>query len=296
MLIRKRSYPASFSIADTTEQSNIVWHQSRRRVKQLDASRRAKVCYRCKQMTGKVYLVGIGPGSRDDMTPRAVDRLGKVEVIIGHKACLKLIDKLIAGKEIILKEMTPIERAGIAVDKALEGKDVALVSSGDPGIYAIASTFFSYLKEKGLGVPVEVIPGVTVANAAAALLGSPLGHDFAVISLADLATPWSAIKRRLESAAASDFVVVLYNPKGRVGDRRVREAVATMMRYRKATTPVGIATSATTEQEKVRITTLEEVPGCSIDTETILIVGNSETFISNGRMITPRGYKRGLGY
>ncbi len=249
-----------------------------------------------KQMAGKVYLVGIGPGSRDNMTPRAVDRLGKVEVIIGHKACLDLVGKFIAGKEIVLEEMTPIERAGIAVDKALEGRDVALVSTGDPGIYAIASTFFSYLKEKGLRVPVEVIPGVTVANAAAALLGSPLGHDFAVISLADLATPWSAIKRRLESAASSDFVVVLYNPKGRVGDRRVRKAVATLMSYRKATTPVGITTSATTEQEKVRITTLGEVSGYSIDTETILIVGNSETFVSDGRMVTPRGYKRGLGY
>lgn len=247
-------------------------------------------------MTGKVYLVGIGPGSRDNMTPRAVDRLKRVQVIIGHKACLDLVRKLIAGKEIVPSEMTPIERAGLAVERALEGKDVALVSSGDPGIYAIASTFFSYLKEKGLRVPVEVIPGVTVANAAAALLGSPLGHDFAVISLADLATPWSAIKRRLESAAGSDFVVVLYNPKGRVGDRRLREAAAILMSHRKDSTPVGMATSATTEQEKVWITTLGEVAGYSIDTETIVIVGNSETFVSNDRMVTPRGYKRGLGY
>lgn len=145
-------------------------------------------------------------------------------------------------------------------------------------------------------VEVEVIPGVMVASAASALLGSPMGHDFAVISLADLATQWSAIKRRLESAAESDFVVVLYNPKGKVGDKRVKEALETLMTYRKAATPVGIATNATTESEKVKITTLAEVSGYDIDTDTIVIVGNSETFVFNGKMVTPRGYKKGVGY
>ena len=170
------------------------------------------------------------------------------------------------------------------------------MSTGDTGIYAIASTFFSYLKEKGLMVEVEVIPGVMVASAASALLGSPMGHDFAVISLADLATQWSAIKRRLESAAESDFVVVLYNPKGKVGDKRVKETIKTLMNYREATTPVGIVTSATTEQEKVLITTLGEVSSYEIDTDTILIVGNSETSVFSGKMVTPRGYIKDLGY
>lgn len=248
------------------------------------------------KISGRVYLVGIGPGSLDNMTPRARKILKKVPVVIGHKASLDLIKKVISGKEIIHGEMSPIERTRIAVEKAQEGRDVAIVSTGDPGIYAIASTFFGYLKEKGLGVEVEVIPGVTVASAAAALLGSPLGHDFAVISLADLATHWGAIKRRLESAARSDFVVVLYNPRGKVGNKRVKEAVEILMTYRKATTPIGIATKATSEQEKVSLTTLGEVSGYDIDTDTLLIVGNSETFVFNGKMATPRGYKEGIGY
>ncbi len=248
------------------------------------------------KMNGKVYLVGIGPGSQDSMTPRAARTLKNVQVVIGHKACLDLLWKSIIGKEIIASEMSPVERAEVAVKKAQEGKDVALVSTGDTGIYAIASTFFGYLKDKGLRVEVEVIPGVTVASAAAALLGSPLGHDFTVISLADQATQWSAIKKRLQSAAESDFVVVLYNPRGKVGDKRVKEAIEALMNYKKAATPVGIVTSATTEREKVLITTLGKVSSYDIDTDTIMIVGNSETFVFNGKMVTPRGYIKGVGY
>jgi precorrin-3B C17-methyltransferase len=281
----------------TTEQNNTVWHEDRRFVKWYALTGAAKSKYAIKaKMSGRVYLVGIGPGSQDNMTPKAVNTLKNVQVVIGHEACLGLVRKFITGREIVISEMTPVERAEIAVEKAREGKDVALVSTGDTGIYAIASTFFSYLKDKGLRVEVEVIPGVTVASAAAAILGSPLGHDFAVISLADLATKLSAIKRRLESAAKSDFVVVLYNPKGKVGDKRVKEALETLMTYRKAATPVGIVTNATTESEKVKITTLAEVSGYDIDTDTIVIVGNSETFVFNGKMVTPRGYKKGVGY
>ena len=243
-----------------------------------------------------VYLVGIGPGSLDNMTPKAVGTLRKAQVVIGHRACLDLVSKLITGKEIIHDEMSPIKRAEIAVNKALEGKDVAVVSNGDPGIFAIASTFFGYLKKEGIKVPVEVIPGVTVASAAGALLGSPLGHDFAAISLADLATPWDTIRSRLESAAESDFVIVLYNPRGKLGNRRLKKAVTTLTNYRQATTPVGIVTDANGDAEKVQITTLAEVPGCGIDTQSIVIIGNSETFVFNGRMVTPRSYKEGVGY
>ena len=263
------------------------------------------VCLDCNQspkyaitvkISGKVYLLGIGPGSQDNITPRARKTLKKVPVVIGHKTSLDLVKKFISDKEIISSEMSPVERARIAVEKAQWGSDVAIVSTGDPGIYAIASTLFSYLREKGLEVEVEVIPGVTVASAAAAILGSPLGHDFAVISLADLATRWGSTKGRLESAASSDFVIVLYNPRGKVGSKRVKEAVEILMVHRKATTPVGIATSATTRKEIVQITTLGEVSGYDIDTDTLLIVGNSETFVFNGKMVTPRGYKEGVGY
>jgi precorrin-3B C17-methyltransferase len=247
-------------------------------------------------MAGKVYLVGIGPGSLSNITPAAANVLKKVPVVIGQKACLDLVWQYVVGKEVIASPMTPVERAGLAVKKAMAGQDVAVVSTGDTGIYAIASTFFSYLRDNGIKLEVEIIPGVTLASAAAALLGSPLGHDFAVISLADLATRWRSIKRRLVSAAESDFVVVLYNPVGKVGGRRVREAVDIMLNYRDKDTPVGIVTGATTEQQKVTITTLVEVSAGDIDTDTIIITGNSETYVFNGKMVTPRGYIKGIGY
>lgn len=248
------------------------------------------------QVSGKVYLVGIGPGSPENMTPRAVCALNDASVIIGQKACLDLITGFIKGKNIIAEDMTPVERAKIAVEQTLIGKDIAIVTIGDPGIYAIASTFFSYLVEKEIRIPVEVIPGVAAANVAAALLGSPLGGDFAVISLADMAIPWTNIKKRLESAASGGFVIVLYNPKGKAGIQRFKEAIAILMRYHKVSTPVGIVTDASGETETVQITTLGEVLHCNISTQTILIIGNTETLVFDGRMITPRAYREGVGY
>lgn len=247
-------------------------------------------------MSGKVYLIGIGPGSQDYITPRAVSALKNVPVVIVQQACLDRIAEVITGKETISTSLTPVERTEKAVAQALAGKDVAIVSTGDPGIYAIASTFFSYLAIKKIKVPVEVIPGVPLASTAAGLLGSPLGHDFAAISLADMATPWKDIKGRLEAAAKTDFVVVLYNPKGRVGDQRIKEAKSILMGYRKPSTPVGIVTDASSNSEKVQITTLGKLSANDVDTETILIIGNSETFVFDGRMITPREYKEGIGY
>jgi|TARA_B100000315_G_scaffold100902_1_gene92727 precorrin-3B C17-methyltransferase len=247
-------------------------------------------------MSGKVYLVGIGPGNRDNITPKAISALSNAPVIIGHKACLDLIAEFIAGKEIIAEDLSPVERAEIATEQALTGKNVAIVTTGDPGIYAIASTFFSYLTGREITVPVEVIPGVTIANAAAALLGSPLGHDFAVISLADLATTWVDIKRRLKSAAKAGFVIALYNPKSKVGNQRLKEAIAILLNYNKDSTPVGIVTDATGKAEKVQITTLGKALRCHISTQTILIVGNAKTFIFNDTMITPRAYRKGVGY
>ena len=247
-------------------------------------------------MDGKIYLVGVGPGSQDNIIPRATKVLKNVKVVIGHKDCLDILWKYVIGKEVIVAKMTPVERAAMAVEKARQGRDVAVVSSGDIGIYAFASTFFSYIRDKGLKLKAEIIPGVTVASAAAALLGSPLGRDFATISLADQATEWSNIKKRLVSAAESDFVIILYNPIGKVGGKRMAEAIRILLKHRQAATPVGIVTSATTGQEKVTITTLGEVPVKEIEIDSIIIVGDSETYIYNGRMVTPRGYVDGLGY
>ncbi len=247
-------------------------------------------------MNGKIYLVGIGPGGPENITPKALDKLKRVSVVIGHQKPLNSIKALINGKEIIARDMTPIERARLAIEEAERGRDVAIVSIGDPGVYAIGSTFLNYIKENGLSVPVEVIPGITLANIAASLLGCPLGHDFATISLADLATEWDAIKRRLESAASSDFVIALYNPRGRVEDDRLRESLDTLMTFRKATTPVGIVTNAAGDDERVQITTLGQVSADEIDINAMLIIGNSETLVYDGKMITPRKYKEGVGY
>lgn len=249
-------------------------------------------------MSGKIYLVGIGPGSPDNMTIKAVRVLKSVPTVICHRDCLELIQEIITGKEIIAEKLTPVERSEIAVERALAGGDVAIVTTGDPGIYAIASTFFSYLMSREIKLPVEIVPGVTIANAAAALLGSPLGNDFAAISLADLANQWNDTKRRLELAAEAGFVIVLYNPRGKLkNDQRLREAVAILINHRGTSTPVGVVTNATVEAENVQITTLGETLGCYISSQkTILIIGNSGTVVFDGKMITPREYKKGVGY
>ena len=247
-------------------------------------------------MNGKIYLVGVGPGDSSSMTSRANRILKNAHVVIGHKTCLDLLWKSVVGKEIIAAKMTPVQRAETAVCKALEGRDVAIVSSGDSGIYAIASTFFGYLKDNSIELEVEVVPGVTVASAAAALLGAPLGHDFAVISVADQATEWEATRKRLQAAAEADFVVVLYNPIGKIGYGRLQETAGILLKHRQASTPVGIVKGIATEREKVAIVTLDGLSDSYVAVDTMIIIGNTETFVHNGRMITPRGYLEGVGY
>lgn len=243
-------------------------------------------------MAGKIFLVGIGPGSKEHITPRAVQALMEAGVIIGYETYLELVREFLAGKEVISRKMMQeVERAELAVEKAREGKSVALVSSGDPGVYAMASMVFEYLKEKNISLDVEVVPGITAANAAAALLGSPLGHDFAVISLSDLLTLWEVIEKRLESAAKGDFVVVLYNPKSKGRTQQIEKAQEILLKHRSPSTPVGIVRNAMREGESVVVTTLEKMLAYEIDMLTTIIVGNSESFVHDGKIVTPRGYK-----
>ncbi len=247
-------------------------------------------------MSTSIRIVGIGPGSRSSMTPQAVAALGRADVLIGQPSCLDLVRDLAENKRMISKRMSPIERSRLAIDLCLSGNEVAIVSTGDPGVYAIASTFFSYLKDRKVLVPVEIIPGITVASAAAAVLGAPLGHDFALISLADLATPWRSIERRLLAAAEADFVIVIYNPRGKVGEQRIDEMLACLRPLRQPDTPVGIVANATCVDECARITTLAKLQGGDITDESVVIIGNSETFVFGGKMITPRAYQEGVGY
>ena len=247
-------------------------------------------------MTGKIVIVGIGPGNRDDTTPRAIKAIQGSSVIIGHRRSLDWIDDLIAGKEKVAGNLSPIERAEIAVQRALAGSDVAVVTTGDPGIYAIASVLLDKIKRESLNLDVTVVPGLPAATVASALLGSPIGQDFATISLSDQAEPWDKIKERLRSAAESDFVIVLYNPRGKVGDSRLKEAIDLLCACFKTSTPVGILTDMGGKNQRVNITTLGEMLQYKIDEQTLIIFGNSKTFVHCGRMITPRNYIKGVGY
>lgn len=244
-------------------------------------------------MPGKLYLVGIGPGGREHTTPRAVRAIEESDVIVGYKSYLGLVEELLEGKEVFATGMRhEVERAKQGVELALKGRRVAMVSSGDPGIYAMASVVFEYLAENSAKLEVEVVPGITSANASAALLGSPLGNDFAVISLSDLLTPWRAIERRLELAAKGDFVIVLYNPKSSKRSWQLDKAREIVLSHRDAATPVGMVRNAYREGCRVTVTTLGEMHRHEADMLTTVIIGNSQSFLYEGWMITPRGYRR----
>lgn len=241
---------------------------------------------------GKVFVVGLGPGGREHLTPRAGKVLKGVDVVIGYAGYLRYVKDYLEGKEVISKGMGgEVDRAKIALELAEQGKDVAVVSSGDPGIYAMASVVLECASKAGLKPRIEVVPGVTAASAAAARLGAPIGHDFAVISLSDLLTPWKVIERRLEAAARGDFCIVLYNPRSRGRKEHLRRAFDVIRKHVRPGTPVGIVKNAMREGEKVIVTTVEDLPEEEVDMRTIVIIGNSESFTHHSWIITPRGYR-----
>jgi precorrin-3B C17-methyltransferase len=225
------------------------------------------------------------------MTPAAGEALGAAEVIVGYQTYLDLIPEFLAGKEVVASQMMKeVDRCRKALDLAAEGRIVALVSGGDPGIYAMAGLVFEMAREQNARVDIEVIAGIAALNACAARLGAPLMHDFAAISLSDLLTPWERIEQRLEAAAAADFVVVLYNPKSKKRAEHIVKAREILLAHRAPETPVGIVTAATRENERIVLTTLEKMLASEIDMQTTVIVGNSMTFAWQGFMVTPRGY------
>jgi len=247
-------------------------------------------------MKGKVYLVGIGTGNPVDLTPRAREAILGAGVIIGHEASLASVAGLLEGKQVLGTISSPIQRSSAAIGFARDGETVAIVSTGDPGIYAIAATFFSYLKENHITARVEIVAGITTATSAAALLGSPLGNDFAVISLADQAGSWQATRCRIERAASAGFVIVLYNPLGKIGTSRLEELAGILSVFRQSATPVGLVRNAGSGKETVKIVCLSGLSSSDIDNDTLVIIGNSETYLYDGWMVTPRAYQPGLGY
>ena len=183
-----------------------------------------------------------------------------------------------------------VERAKTAVMKALENKRVAVISGGDPGVYGMASLVLEVAEREKANVPIEIVPGVTAATAAAATLGAPLVGDFAVISLSDILTPWNLIEKRLRAAAEADFVIVLYNPQSQGRREPLAKAHKILLEYRNSKTPVGIVKRAKRNGEEAIITTLREMLNYEIDMVTTLIIGNSTTYVINKRLVTPRGY------
>lgn len=232
----------------------------------------------------------------EHLTFKAKEALENCDVVVGYKTYIDLIKRLIPNKEIFSTGMTKeIDRCQKAIDLALQGKKVAVVSSGDAGIYGMAGLVLELLQGPGenkLVPAVEVIPGVPAFCVAASLLGAPLMHDFASISLSDLLTPWETIKKRLEMASAADFVIILYNPKSKTRVSQLEEAVAIISAHRNENTPVGIVKNAAREGEEMTITTLKDMPSYYdfVDMTTIVIIGNSSTFAVDNKMITPRGY------
>jgi precorrin-3B C17-methyltransferase len=244
---------------------------------------------------GKIMLVGIGPGSHDHMTHRARAAIAEADVVVGYVTYIKLVADLLEGKEVVRKGMTEeLDRAVHALASAREGKKVALISSGDAGVYGMAGPTYEMLFQAGwtpeTDVAVEVVPGASAINACAALVGAPLTHDFCSISLSDLLTPWPVIARRLNAVAAADFVVALYNPKSGRRTRQIVQAQALFLRHRRPDTPVALVKSAYRRRERIEFTTLDKMSECDIGMLTTVLIGNSHTFVQHGLMVTPRGY------
>ena len=246
---------------------------------------------------GKIYLVGLGPGDAQYLAPAASQALADSEVIVGLRAYIQQIEPMTAGKQVVSMELgQELERASAAVDLAYSGKTVAVVSSGDAGIYGMSGPVFRVLTDRdwdGQSPAVETVPGVSAMQAAAAVLGSPLMQDFCAISLSDLLTPWDKIRGRLEAAGQGDFVVALYNPRSQRRQKQLLEAREILLRHRLGTTPVGVVGDAFRPSQRVTITTLQDLEqeAESIDMVTLVLIGNSTTYLHGGKMITPRGYE-----
>jgi len=244
------------------------------------------------------------------MSKRACEVIDLVDTVSGYTTYIDLIRPLIKNKNIISTPMTKeVERVEAAVDAACSGKSCAIISSGDPGIYAMATLVFEVCKTKNITViplslsksdntssksslGVEIVPGIPALCSGAALLGAPLSHDFAAISLSDLLTPWDLIEQRIEAAAKADFVIVMYNPKSKKRNQHLEKAQKIILRYKDKNTPVGIVTGAMRKNQDVQIITLENLHLAPVNMQTTVFIGSSASMVYQGYMVTPRGYSK----
>jgi precorrin-3B C17-methyltransferase len=247
---------------------------------------------------GKLFIVGIGPGHHEHMTFRAKQVIEESEIIVGYDTYVSLVEDLIAGKEVYRYAMTQeVDRANQAIHFAENDKIVSLVSSGDPGVYGMAGLIYEILADKGWnkenGISIECVPGISSLNSCAALVGSPLMTDFAVVSMSDLLVPWEIIMKRVEAAALGDYVTVIYNPASKKRVHQLRDTRNIFLKYREPSTPVAIVKGAYRESQSVAMTTLDKMLEHQdmLGMITTVIVGNSSTFNYSGMMINPRGYR-----
>lgn len=243
---------------------------------------------------GKIIVAGIGPGSQEDITPAVIDAMKASQVIVGYKYYFQFVENIINPDTICIdtgmkKER---ERAEEAFRYAEEGKTVCVISSGDSGIYGMAPLVYEMKNERTSTIEVEVLPGISAFQKAAALLGAPIGHDFCIISLSDLMTPWDRIEKRITAAASADFVTAIYNPKSKGRYWQLYRLIELFLKERSPETPIGYVRQAGREEQEIKVTTLAEFDPEEIDMFTIIIIGNSQSYISDKNIITPRGYYR----
>ena len=243
---------------------------------------------------GKITVVGLGPGGQEQMTPKALKAIQEAEVVAGYTTYIRLIEPLLEGKAVIgTGMMQEVDRCRLAVKTAAEGKNTIMVSSGDSGVYGMAGLVLEIVLqyEEAERPEVDIVAGLSAVNAAAAVLGAPLMHDFAVISLSDRLTPWELIKKRAALAAQGDFVIALYNPKSKSRAKNIDEIHDILLQYKSPSTPVGIVKNASRADEQKILSNLRDFTKEDIDMFSMVIIGNSKTFIQDGWMVTPRGYK-----
>lgn len=240
---------------------------------------------------GKLYVVGIGPGAYEKMTIEAAEALKNSDVIIGYTVYVDLVREHFAGKEFLTTPMKKeVDRCVLAFEEAEKGKTVSMICSGDAGVYGMAGLMY----EVGSRYPqteLVILPGVTAATGGAAVLGAPLIHDFCLISLSDLLTPWEKIEKRILGASQADFVICLYNPSSKKRHDYLEKACDLMLRYKEPGTICGIVSNIGREGETMQVMTLQELREKKVDMFTTVFVGNSQTKELNGKMVTPRGYK-----
>lgn len=238
----------------------------------------------------KVTVIGLGPGGGPDLTGRARAALEECDLLVGYTAYIDLVKPDFPEKEVLSTGMRrEVDRCRAAVEAALAGKNVAMVCSGDSGVYGMAGLIYEVAQEYD-PIEIEVIPGITAACGGAAVLGAPLTHDFAVISLSDLLTPWDKIEKRLTAAAQADFVICLYNPASKSRPDYLKRACDILLRDKSPETVCGTVRNIGRERETGTLYTLEQLGEAPVDMFTTVFIGNSQTKILNGKMVTPRGY------